>query len=1167
MGNPKSKPHYFRYSGLFLGALVLSAAPTTILAEETLAPQTSSISFNQKENATTPPKEPPVTEVTPKQNTEPSSQTTTATNTTSLNLLTESSNKAPNESGKPQNRIQNGHFDQVTQKSPTTPNTKWSNAMEVENWSPYIDSNNTSDSHPLIAISDDAKLTMESQIGFRGAVTQVVKIDPSQQYDISFDIATENKEGQAFLRIVEKNTNPGQANRLWLSPMTSGTSNWHTVRKIYSPKLAVSDVTIELYYEQGTGKVSFDNISMIPLGKKDSELPKPLNRTLEKDITLPLNNYHLMCMEEYSYTVRDPKIATLKDGIITPLHLGTTVVEVKNAKQEVIQIIPLKITEASDSQFKQLSQLWNTITLGNKSYNDKDPNMLALFEDLENKAKLALTTVNTDENKNCLWNDLNNFSNSAQLTAHYRRLEDLAKQITNPASTLYHDAAAIRLVKEALDWLSLNHYNANKDIEATANWWDYEIGSPRAIVNTLTMMLPFFSDQEIQRHTDAINHFVPDPYYFRKTLVNPFKALGGNLVDMGRVKLLTAILRQDKDMFQQTVSSLYNLFKTVDKGEGFYADGSYIDHTNLAYTGAYGSVLIDGLTQLIPLVQQSPDTFSTAQLDTLYSWINKAFLPLIVKGELMDMSRGRSISRESADAHDAAIEIFRGLLRLTNMSKNDRNSQLQSTLKSILSQDKTGHLYRNLKTYTDIANMNQLLADNSIAIKPISSYLSTFNSMDKLAYYNAEKDFAFALSMHSSRTQNYEGMNGENTRGWYTADGMFYLYNDDQEHYTKGYWATVNPYKMPGTTEKDDSRLNTTKELMDKLTALKQDAKKETGQVTGHSPFVGSLALSPKLGIAAMDFANWDRTLTAKKGWVILDDKIVFLGSDIQNLNHSGKVSTTIDQRKEDAQAPYQVYINGKQVRLSDGVTYSFSETDSIFLESALPNRSFGYIFLKPTTIDLKRQTQSGSFFDINTSSKNKDRITNAFITISQNHFKTDDSYAYLLIPNTDKDSFQKISMNQDITIIENSKQQQLIHDKGNDIWALIKYKDDKLTVNNYLRTEKAGLYLFKNMGDYYQENYYQPDRTEPSSKTITRLLLPETLSPKGSNAPLLQSLSSANAFKNDISSLKTQTKAKKISFDSKNWVLKAPKTLKTPFYLANAHKGYFRHQTISKAF
>ncbi|XCY70017.1 hypothetical protein ABG808_08175 [Streptococcus iniae] len=131
----------------------------------------------------------------------------------------------------------------------------------------------------------------------------------------------------------------------------------------------------------------------------------------------------------------------------------------------------------------------------------------------------------------------------------------------------------------------------------------------------------------------------------------------------------------------------------------------------------------------------------------------------------------------------------------------------------------------------------------------------------------------------------------------------------------------------------------------------------------------------------------------------------------------------------------------------------------------------------------------------------------------------------------------------------------------------LIKYKDDKLTVNNYLRTEKAGLYLFKNMGDYYQENYYQPDRTEPSSKTITRLLLPETLSPKGSNAPLLQSLSSANAFKNDISSLKTQTKAKKISFDSKNWALKAPKTLKTPFYLANAHKGYFRHQTISKAF
>ncbi|WP_231199697.1 polysaccharide lyase family 8 super-sandwich domain-containing protein [Streptococcus equi] len=78
----------------------------------------------------------------------------------------------------------------------------------------------------------------------------------------------------------------------------------------------------------------------------------------------------------------------------------------------------------------------------------------------------------------------------------------------------------------------------------------------------------------------------------------------------------------------------------------------------------------------------------------------------------------------------------------------------------------------------------ELLEDTTIQASPVKSYLSLFNQMDKLAYYNAEKDFAFALSMHSNKTLNFEAMNDENTRGWYTGDGMFYLYNSDLGHYS-----------------------------------------------------------------------------------------------------------------------------------------------------------------------------------------------------------------------------------------------------------------------------------------------------------------------------------------------------------------------------------------------
>lgn len=59
------------------------------------------------------------------------------------------------------------------------------------------------------------------------------------------------------------------------------------------------------------------------------------------------------------------------------------------------------------------------------------------------------------------------------------------------------------------------------------NWRDYEIGTPRAINNTLPLMKEYFSDEEIKKYTDVIEKFAPDPEHFRKTTDNPFNALGG----------------------------------------------------------------------------------------------------------------------------------------------------------------------------------------------------------------------------------------------------------------------------------------------------------------------------------------------------------------------------------------------------------------------------------------------------------------------------------------------------------------------------------------------------------------------------------------------------------------------------------------------------------------
>lgn len=582
----------------------------------------------------------------------------------------------------------------------------------------------------------------------------------------------------------------------------------------------------------------------------------------------------------------------------------------------------------------------------------------------------------------------------------------------------------------------------------------------------------YFTDAEIKTYTDPIEHFVPDAGYFRKTLVNPFKALGGNLVDMGRVKIIEGLLRKDNTIIEKTSHSLKNLFTTATKAEGFYADGSYIDHTNVAYTGAYGNVLIDGLTQLLPILQETDYKISNQELDMVYKWINQSFLPLIVKGELMDMSRGRSISREAASSHSAAVEVLRGFLRLANMSNEERNLDLKSTIKTIITSNKFYNVFNNLKSYSDIANMNKLLNDSTVATKPLKSNLSTFNSMDRLAYYNAEKDFGFALSLHSKRTLNYEGMNDENTRGWYTGDGMFYLYNSDQSHYSNHFWPTVNPYKMAGTTEKDAKREDTTKDFMSKHS---KDAKEKTGQVTGTSDFVGSVKLNNHFALAAMDFTNWDRTLTAQKGWVILNDKIVFLGSNIKNTNGIGNVSTTIDQRKDDSKTPYTTYVNGKTIDLKQASSQQFTDTKSVFLESKEPGRNIGYIFFKNSTIDIERKEQTGTWNSINRTSKNTSIVSNPFITISQNHDNKGDSYGYMMVPNIDRTSFDKLANSKEVELLENSSKQQVIYDKNSQTWAVIKHDNQESLINNQFKMNKAGLYLVQKVGNDYQNVYYQP--------------------------------------------------------------------------------------------
>lgn len=974
---------------------------------------------------------------------------------TTTNTIQQSQKEVQYQQRDTKNLVENGDFGQTEDGS-----SPWTGS-KAQGWSAWVDQKNSSaDASTRVIEAKDGAITISSPEKLRAAVHRMVPIEAKKKYKLRFKIKTDNKVGIAKVRIIEES---GKDKRLWNSATTSGTKDWQTIEADYSPTLDVDKIKLELFYETGT--VSFKDIELVEVADQPSE-DSQTDKQLEEKIDLPIGKKHVFSLADYTYKVENPDVASVKNGILEPLKEGTTNVIVSKDGKEVKKI-PLKILASVKDAYTDRLDDWNGIIAGNQYYDSKNEQMAKLNQELEGKVADSLSSISSQADRIYLWEKFSNYKTSANLTATYRKLEEMAKQVTNPSSRYYKDETVVRTVRDSMEWMHKHVYNSEKSI--VGNWWDYEIGTPRAINNTLSLMKEYFSDEEIKKYTDVIEKFVPDPEHFRKTTDNPFKALGGNLVDMGRVKVIAGLLRKDDQEISSTIRSIEQVFKLVDQGEGFYQDGSYIDHTNVAYTGAYGNVLIDGLSQLLPVIQKTKNPIDKDKMQTMYHWIDKSFAPLLVNGELMDMSRGRSISRANSEGHVAAVEVLRGIHRIADMSEGETKQRLQSLVKTIVQSDSYYDVFKNLKTYKDISLMQSLLSDAGVASVPRTSYLSAFNKMDKTAMYNAEKGFGFGLSLFSSRTLNYEHMNKENKRGWYMSDGMFYLYNGDLSHYSDGYWPTVNPYKMPGTTETDAKR-----------------ADSDTGKVLP-SAFVGTSKLDDANATATMDFTNWNQTLTAHKSWFMLKDKIAFLGSNIQNTS-TDTAATTIDQRKLESSNPYKVYVNDKEASLTEQEK-DYPETQSVFLESSDSKKNIGYFFFKKSSISMSKALQKGAWKDINEGQSDKE-VENEFLTISQAHKQNGDSYGYMLIPNVDRATFNQMIKELERSLIENNETLQSVYDAKQGVWGIVKYDDSVSTISNQFQVLKRGVYTIRKEGDEYKIAYYNPETQEsaPDQEVFKKL-------------------------------------------------------------------------------
>ncbi|EOB8226234.1 polysaccharide lyase 8 family protein [Staphylococcus aureus] len=741
-------------------------------------------------------------------------------------------------------------------------------------------------------------------------------------------------------------------------------------------------------------------------------------------------------------------------------------------------------TNVQTTDYEKLRNIWLDVNYGYDKYDENNPDMKKKFEATENEAEKLLKEMKTESDRKYLWESSKDLdTKSADMTRTYRNIEKISEAMKHKNTKLKTDENKTK-VKDALEWLHKNAYGKEPDKKVAdltsnfknktsrntnLNWWDYEIGTPRALTNTLILLQEDFTDEEKKKYTAPIKTFAPDSDKILSSVGKSEPAKVGNLVDISKVKLLESIIEEDKDMMKKSIDSFNTVFTyaqnsaTGKERNGFYKDGSYIDHQDVPYTGAYGVVLLEGISQMMPMIKETPFNDSNQNDTTLKSWIDDGFMPLIYKGEMMDLSRGRAISRENETSHSASATVMKSLLRLSDTMDKSTKAKYKKIVKTSVESDSSYKQTDYLSSYSDISKMKSLMEDSTISTNGLTQQLKIYNDMDRVTYHNKGLDFAFGLSMTSKNVARYESINGENLKGWHTGAGMSYLYNSDVKHYRDNFWATADMKRLAGTTTLDNEEPKST------------DVKKSS------KTFVGGTKFDDQHASIGMDFENQDKTLTAKKSYFILNDKIVFLGTGIKSTDSSKNPVTTIENRKAN---DYKLYKDDTQTTNSDN-----QETNSLFLESTNSTQNnIGYHFLNESKITVKKESHTGKWSDINKSQKDIQK-TDEYYEVTQKHSNTDSKYAYVLYPGLSKDVFK--SKASKVTVVKQEDDFHVVKDNES-VWAGINYSDSAKTfeINNTKVEVKAkGMFILTKKDDNtYECSFYNPESTNSVSDIESKI-------------------------------------------------------------------------------
>ncbi|MFF1322870.1 polysaccharide lyase 8 family protein [Streptomyces chartreusis] len=556
------------------------------------------------------------------------------------------------------------------------------------------------------------------------------------------------------------------------------------------------------------------------------------------------------------------------------------------------------------------------------------------------------------------------FDPPAGITQSYSRLWAMTRAYVQQGTGSTADPGLLADVLRGLDHLSTTVYNPSTT--RYGNWWEWQIGSPRLLTDITAALYDHLGDARIAAACAAVDHFIPD------AMLTDYSgtSTGANRVDLCRSVALRGILGRAPAKIALARDALSPVFPYVTQGDGLYADGSFVQHTWVAYSGTYGQVLLDGLGRLLALLAGSEWEVTDPNRQIVLDSVERAYAPLIHDGLVMDGVNGRAISRGYLKSDDRQVMrsdhyhgqgIIAAIALLAVGASAAERERWYGRVKGWIQRDTvTPILTARQFDVADLARLHAVAESPvPVAADPVGHHL--FAAMDRAVHRRPR--FVANIAMASDRIAHYECGNGENPRGWHTGAGMLSWWADGPgDQYTDWYWPTVDWYRLPGTTV-------STRRLPDK-------AGGEWGAPKPAVRWVGGTTDGEYAAIG-QHLKGLGSTLEARKSWFCAADAVICLGAGI-TCTDGVPVETVVDNRN--------LGENGTQALLrGPGWTHLAGHGGWVVPYGELRTL---------------REDRTGAWADINTTSTTE-RRTRRWQTLWLDHGTdpTDAAYVYLLMP------------------------------------------------------------------------------------------------------------------------------------------------------------------------